>query len=125
MADGASDGADDADILRVCATAEATGLASGSLDLLTAAQAFHWFNPPYALAEFARVLRPGGVLALLWNNREANRSAFVEAYESLIARYNPAYRREYRRHLKMRSVSAPTSCTGFGQGDRRTAGFAP
>jgi SAM-dependent methyltransferase len=96
VADGVSDRADDPDILRVCATAEATGLASESLELLIAAQAFHWFNPPYALAEFARVLRPGGVLALLWNNREATRSAFVEAYELLIARYNPAYRREYR-----------------------------
>lgn len=80
----------------VCATAEATALAGGSVALVTAAQAFHWFNPPYALAEFARILRPGGVLALAWNNRDASRSAFVDAYESLIGRYNRTYRREYR-----------------------------
>ncbi|MHC4065679.1 MAG: class I SAM-dependent methyltransferase [Planctomycetota bacterium] len=80
----------------VCATAEATGLGGGSVALVTAAQAFHWFNPPYALAEFARILQPGGVLALTWNNRDASRSAFVGEYESLIGRYNPAYEREYR-----------------------------
>ncbi|MCP4247557.1 MAG: class I SAM-dependent methyltransferase [bacterium] len=80
----------------LCATAEATALAGGSVAMVTAAQAFHWFNPPYALAEFARVLQPDGVLALAWNNREAAGSAFVEAYEDLITQYNPRYQREYR-----------------------------
>ena len=84
-------------IARVCGTAEVTGVADASVALVTAAQAFHWFNPPYALAEFARILKPGGVLALTWNNRDASRSPFVAAYETLIARYNPAYHREYRR----------------------------
>ncbi len=51
-------------------TAEATGLADASVDLVTCAQAFHWFRPPEALAEFARILRPGGRLALVWNNRD-------------------------------------------------------
>lgn len=86
----------DPPIRLVCATAEATGLADRSVVLAAAAQAFHWFNPPYALAELARILQPGGLLALTWNNRDAGRSAFVEAYELLIGRYNPAYRREYR-----------------------------
>ena len=81
----------------ICATAEATALADGCVTLVTAAQAFHWFNPPYALAEFARILEPGGALALVWNNREAAGSAFVETYEDLIGQYNPRYQREYRR----------------------------
>ena len=80
----------------VCATAEATALAARSVALVTAAQAFHWFNPPYALAEVARILEPGGLLALTWNNRDADRSAFVFAFEGLVARYDPTYRREYR-----------------------------
>ncbi len=84
------------DVHRVCATAEATGLGDASVGLVMAAQAFHWFNPRCALAEFARVLKPGGVLALCWNNRAADRSEFVAAYEALIARHNTSYNREYR-----------------------------
>ena len=50
-------------------TAEATGLASGAVDLVLAAQAFHWFRPPRTLAEFARILQPPGRLAIMWNRR--------------------------------------------------------
>ena len=44
--------------------------ADGSFDAVTVAQAFHWFATTEALAEFARVLRPGGGLALIWNERD-------------------------------------------------------
>ena len=47
------------------APAEATGLADGSVDLLVAAQAFHWFNRDAFLVEARRILRAGGVLALV------------------------------------------------------------
>lgn len=50
--------------------AEATGLPDASADGVTVAQAFHWFDGPRALAEIHRVLRPGGVLALIWNRRQ-------------------------------------------------------
>ncbi len=51
-------------------TAEALPLEDASVDLVTVAQAFHWFDAPAALAEIRRVLRPGGGLALIWNVRD-------------------------------------------------------
>jgi len=50
-------------------TAEATGLASGAVGLVLTAQAFHWFRPPQAIAEFARILESSGRLAIMWNRR--------------------------------------------------------
>ena len=50
--------------------AEALPFVAESFDILTVAQAFHWFDQPVALAEFARVLRPRGHLAILWNFRD-------------------------------------------------------
>ncbi len=51
-------------------TAEAIPLGDGTMNAVTVAQAFHWFRPAEALAEVARVLRPGGALVLVWNTRD-------------------------------------------------------
>ncbi|HUF32215.1 MAG TPA: class I SAM-dependent methyltransferase [Acidimicrobiales bacterium] len=53
-------------------TAEAIPLPDGSVDAVTAAQAFHWFRPGQALAEIRRVLRPSGGLLLVWNERDVS-----------------------------------------------------
>ena len=50
--------------------AECIPVASRSVDVVVAAQSFHWFDRPRALPEIARVLRPGGVLAMVWNIRD-------------------------------------------------------
>ena len=59
-------------------TAEVMGLPDGSADAVTVAQAFHWFATDEALAEIARVLRPGGWLALVWNEGDSNQPLQAE-----------------------------------------------
>ena len=51
-------------------TAEHTGLPDACVDAVTIAQAWHWVDPPAASAELARILRPGGTVAPLWNVRD-------------------------------------------------------
>ena len=51
----------------LAALAEATGIAAHAVDLVLSAQSFHWFKPAPALIEFARILRPSGRLAIMWN----------------------------------------------------------
>ena len=53
-------------------TAEALPIDDGAVDAIVVAQAFHWFDGPAAVAEFHRVLAPGGRFALVWNRRRVD-----------------------------------------------------
>jgi SAM-dependent methyltransferase len=72
--------------LVVAGTAERMPVRSGSVDLITVAQAFHWFEAGPALAEAARVLRPDGWLALVWNERDES-VPWVKAFGDVILRH--------------------------------------
>ena len=63
--------------------AEETGLSKQSIDFVVAGQAFHWFDPVAARTEFLRILKPGGWIVLLWNDRRPG-SSFANAYENLL-----------------------------------------
>ena len=90
--------------------AEATGLASLSVDVVTCFQSFHWFRPEQALPEFHRILRPGGSLALVWNDRNSTRG-FTEALEALVQRITG---NRYLNSENRRSVAAVEAHPRFG-----------
>jgi SAM-dependent methyltransferase len=106
-------------IAYAAAIAEAMPLGPRSVDLLLAAQAVQWFDRPRFYAEAAAVLRVGGILALLENNRSWRESEFLDAYETFLESASPGYSRRYRdhdyrseisrsgrlRHLETRAVS--------------------
>jgi SAM-dependent methyltransferase len=75
----------------VVGTAEATTLADHSVDFVTAAQAAHWFDREQARREFARILKPGGWLVLLWNERVTDSTAFLRDYEQMLLTYATDY----------------------------------
>jgi SAM-dependent methyltransferase len=69
-------------------TAEHMALRDGSAHAITVAQAFHWFDGDRALAEFHRVLAPGGKVGLLWNVRD-RRTPWVDAWDRIVDRVDP------------------------------------
>lgn len=85
-------------------TAEATGLADRSIDLLAAAQAAHWFDVEKAKREFLRVLKPKGWVVLLWNKRSLDATPFAKAYEQVLLDYATDYK-EIRHDEKEEAIA--------------------
>ncbi len=81
----------------VSGRAESIGLPDASADWAIAAQAFHWFDVPIARRELARVLRPGGKVALLWNDRRSD-TPFLSEYDALLKRHATDYEKVDHRH---------------------------
>jgi len=80
-----------ANFTSVAGTAEATTLPSHRVDLITAAQAAHWFDRVKARREFIRILKPGGWAVLLWNERRTDSTSFLREYEHLLLTYGTDY----------------------------------
>jgi len=76
----------------VSGTAEATTLPDASVDFVTAAQAAHWFDREGARREFVRILKPGGWVVLLWNERVVDGTPFLRDYEELLLRFGTDYK---------------------------------
>ncbi|MBO9605691.1 MAG: class I SAM-dependent methyltransferase [Paenibacillaceae bacterium] len=74
-------------------TAEQTGLDDETVDRIVCAQSFHWFDQVKTKAEFARVLRPGGIVALVWNNWHSVLNPFTTDYEALLNNFGNDYQR--------------------------------
>jgi SAM-dependent methyltransferase len=103
----------------VAATAEATTLENRSVDMIVAGQAFHWFDREKTRREFTRILKPGGWVVLVWNDRKTEASAFLEAYENLLQTFGTDYK-----EVNHKNVQDATVIGGFyGAGGFKQASF--
>ncbi len=68
-------------------TSDETTLETGSVDMVVAAQAFHWFDPEKTRTEFHRILKPAGHIVLIWNERHVDTTPFLVEYEAFLVKY--------------------------------------
>jgi ubiquinone/menaquinone biosynthesis C-methylase UbiE len=73
-------------------SSEHTTLSENSVDLITVAQAFHWFNVDNTKTEFKRILKPHGKVVLVWNKRDVQKEGFSADYEKLMTQYGDDYK---------------------------------
>jgi SAM-dependent methyltransferase len=72
-------------------TAEHTGMPDSAVDFIIAAQAFHWFDRERAHLEFQRILKPGGWIVIVWNERQLEATPFLREYEEFLLKYSTDY----------------------------------
>jgi SAM-dependent methyltransferase len=88
----------------IAGAAEALPLAGKSLDLVVAGQAFHWFDFAGTRAEFRRVLKAGGMAALIWNERQTDTTEFLHEYEAFLNRHCPEYENSRHDHFDLETL---------------------
>lgn len=98
--------------------AEETTLDDGSVDFVTAGQAFHWFEPAAARREFRRILKVGGWAVLIWNDRRTEGTRLLAEYERLLLEYGTDYKEVSSKWAAEENIK-----TLFGAGEVRTKTF--
>jgi SAM-dependent methyltransferase len=101
----------------VAGSAETTTLPNASADFIVAGQAFHWFEPKAARAEFERVLRPRGWVAVIWNERKKDETAFLREYESFLRTFGTDYEKVSEKYPQDRPMR---SFFGSGAGGKKS-----
>ena len=86
-------------------TAENTGLLTASIDAIIAGQAFHWFKAKETRKEFKRILKPAGLVVLIWNERKTE-SAFEKEYDQLIIKHGQDYVKVDHRNIDTEHIEA-------------------
>ncbi|MBP6117278.1 MAG: class I SAM-dependent methyltransferase [Neisseriaceae bacterium] len=86
-------------------SAEATGLPTASVDVVTMAQAFHWVDRDRAIPEFQRILKPRGKVVLVWNNRLMD-TPFLRTYEALLQAHGTDYTEINHQNLRRADLQA-------------------
>lgn len=98
-------------------TAENTTLETDSIDIVMAAQAFHWFDKAKARAEFRRILHQTGFVALIWNERQVDSNAFLREYEQFLLEFGTDYQEVRHEQVTKKMIR------DFFQKDFREAAF--
>jgi SAM-dependent methyltransferase len=93
--------------------AEHTTLPSSSVDFVTAGQAFHWFDGAKASAEFRRILKPNGWVALIWNDRDTTSTPFLREYEKMLQTYSPDYGAVDHKNTDVNTLGIPLERKDF------------
>lgn len=101
----------------IAGTAETTALTEHSVHFVTAGQAFHWFDRAQARREFIRILKPGGWVVLVWNERIPS-TPFAQAYELLLKTYGTDYEEVNHKHTDAKVIGP-----FFGSGGCEQVGF--
>ncbi|MEP7147939.1 MAG: class I SAM-dependent methyltransferase, partial [Acidobacteriota bacterium] len=97
--------------------AEKTNLDDSSMDLVIAAQAFHWFDPEITRTEFQRILKPDGYIALIWNERQLDTTDFLSGYEKLLLKYAKDYEKVRHENIDQQKLG------GFFEGEFGRASY--
>ena len=110
--------ADYARFTSIDGTAEATRLPADTFDFILAGQAFHWFDQVKTRAEFKRLLKDKGTVALIWNDRRVDSSQFLREYEALLQTYGTDYK-----EINHKNIQEPAVFHAFFGGDFIEAAF--
>jgi ubiquinone/menaquinone biosynthesis C-methylase UbiE len=106
------------DFKSVNATAEQTTLPDQSIDLIIAGQAFHWFDKQKCKEEFKRILKPGGTVVLMWNDRRTDSTQFLQNYEDFIKMFATDYL-----EVNHKNIDEEIFDSFFGKGNYRMKAF--
>jgi SAM-dependent methyltransferase len=101
---------DEKSVISINGSSESTNLGNNSIDVITAAQAFHWFDIHKTKTEFKRILTENGKVVLLWNRRQTN-TEFLVGYDSLLKKYAAEYN-----EINHRNISIDTLRPFFSDG---------
>ena len=95
-----------AEFSSVNGSAENTTLTDGCVDFVVTGQAFHWFEPVAARAEFARILRPGGLVVVICNERLLDTTPFLRGYEALLQSFGKDYAQVSESYPRLAQIQA-------------------
>jgi len=99
------------DFISINAKSEETGLPEKSMDFIVAGQAFHWFDLIETKKEFQRILKPGGKVVLIWNEREPHQTGFMGEYDAFLYKYSTDYK-----DIDHRNINETKIATFFSPG---------